>query len=84
MSSGATEYVPKPISTFRGETNDNDHDVLIEAITKISRNSRIRSASKQSGIHDLPVMLMEQDKPTNYEEEMVDPKSEKWLRARKS
>ena len=77
MLSSATEYVPEPISTNRGETNDNDHGISIEAITEISRDSRIRSASLQNNIHDLPVMLMEQDKPTNYEEAMVDPKYEK-------
>ena len=38
------EYVPEPFSTFRGEANDNDHDASIEAITEISRDSRIRSA----------------------------------------
>ena len=84
MSSGATEYVPKPFSAIRGEANDNDHDASIEAITEIIRDSRIRFASMKSGIHDLPVMLMEQDKPMNYEEARVDPKSEKWLRVMKS
>ena len=34
MLSSATEYVPEPISTYRGETNDNDHVVSIEDITK--------------------------------------------------
>ena len=55
MPSGATERVSKLISTNRGETNDNDHDVSIEAVTEISSDSRIRSASMYGGIHDLPV-----------------------------
>jgi len=84
MLSSTTEYVPELNSTNGGETNDNDHDVSIEAITEISRDSRIRSASLQSNIHDSPVVLMEQDKPTNYKEARVDPKSEKCLRVMKS
>ena len=32
--SSATEYVPKPSFVCGGETNDNDHVVLIENITK--------------------------------------------------
>ena len=32
--SSATEYVPEPSSMCGGETNDNDHVVLIENITK--------------------------------------------------
>ena len=45
MLSSATEYVLKSFFTFRGEANDNDHDVSIEAVTEINRDSRIRSAS---------------------------------------
>jgi len=35
--SSATEYVPGRNSTFRGESNDSDHNVSIKAFTESSR-----------------------------------------------
>ena len=34
FQSSATEYVPEPSFVYGGETNDNDHVVLVENITK--------------------------------------------------
>jgi len=59
-------------STVRGETDDNDHDVSVEAFTKLSRIQEYILPLVQNNIHDSLVMLMEQDIPTNYEEAMVD------------
>ena len=59
-------------STIRGETDDNDHDVSVEAISKQSRIQKYILLLMQNNIHDSLVMLMEQDIPTNYEEVMVD------------
>ena len=59
-------------STNRGETDDNDHDVSIEAFTKQSRIQQYILPLVQNNIHDSLVMFMEQDIPTNYEEAMMD------------
>ena len=59
-------------SAVRGETDDNDHDILVEAFTKLSRIQEYILPLVQNNIHDSLVMLMEQDIPTNYKEAMVD------------
>ena len=59
-------------STIRGETDDNDHDVSVEAFTKLSGIQEYILPLVQNNIHDSLVMLMEQDIPMNYEEAMVD------------
>ena len=59
-------------STVRGETDDNDHDVSVEAFTKLSRIQEYILPLVQNNFHDSLVMLMEQDIPTNYEDAMVD------------
>jgi len=59
-------------STVRGETDDNDHDVSVEAFTEQSRIQEYILPLVQNNIHDSLVMLMEQDIPTNYEEAMLD------------
>ena len=59
-------------STIRGETNDNDHDVLMKTFTQKSRIQKYIFALLQNDIHDSLVMLMEQDIPMNYKEAMVD------------
>ena len=59
-------------TTDKGETNDNDHNVLVEAFTKLCRFQEYILPLVQNNIHDSLVMLMEQDIPTNYEEAMVD------------
>ena len=44
----------------------------------------MRSAPEWYGNPVLEVMLLEHDKPTNYEEAMMSPDSAKWLEAMKS
>ena len=62
----------KQISTLRGETDDNDHEVSVKAFTEQCRFQEYIFALVQNYIHDSLVKLMEQDIPTNYEEAMVD------------
>ena len=44
----------------------------------------MRSAPEWYGNPVLEVMLLDHDKPTNYEEAMMSPDSAKWLEAMKS
>ena len=44
----------------------------------------MRSAPEWYGNHVLEVMLLDHDKPTNYEEAMMSPDFAKWLEAMKS
>ena len=45
---------------------------------------RARSSPKWYGNPVLEVMLLDHDEPTNYEEAMMSPDSDKWLEAMKS
>jgi hypothetical protein len=51
------------------------------AATETRRHTRICSAHEWYGNLVMTILLVEQDKPTNYEEAMVSPKSERWLMA---
>ena len=73
--------IPTPISE---EVNDDDHETSDQVATKPLRSSRVRSALEWYGNHVLEVMLLDHDKPTNYEEAMMSPDSAKWLEAIKS
>ena len=44
----------------------------------------MRSEPEWYGNHVLEVMLLDHDEPTNYEEAMMSPDSDKWLEAMKS
>ena len=67
-----------------GEVNDNDHETSDQVITEPQRSTKLRSAPEWYGNPVLEVMLLDHDKPTNYEEAMVSPDSAKWLEAMKS
>ena len=73
--------MPTPISE---EVNDDDHETSDQVTTKPRRSSRVRSAPEWYGNPVLEVMLLDHDKPTNYEEAMMSPDSMKWLEAMKS
>ena len=73
--------IPTPISE---EANDDDHETSDQVTTEPRRSSRVRSASVWYGNPVLKVMLLDHDKPTNYEEAMMSPDSAKWLEAMKS
>ena len=55
-----------------------------QVTTKPRRSTRVRSAPEWYGNPVLEVMLLDHDKPTNYEEAMMSLDSAKWLEAMKS
>ena len=68
----------------REEANDNDHETSDQVTTKPCRSTRVRSAPEWYGNPVLEVMLLDEGEPTNYEEAMMSPDSDKWLEAMKS
>ena len=73
--------IATPISE---EANDDDHETSNQVTTKPRRYSRVRSVPVWYGNPILEVMLLDHDKPTNYEEAMMNPDSAKWFEAMKS
>ena len=73
--------IPTPISE---EANDDDHEALDQVTIEPRRSSKVRSAPEWYSNPVLKVMLLDHDKPTNYEEAMMSPDSAKWLEAMKS
>ena len=73
--------IPTPTSE---EANDDDQETSDQVTTEPRRSTRVRSAQEQYGNPVLEVMLLDHNKPTNYEEVMVSPDSAKWLEAMKS
>ena len=55
-----------------------------QVTTKPRRSTRARSALEWYDNPVLEGMLLDHDEPTNYEEAMVSPDSDKWLEAMKS
>ena len=72
---------PTPISE---EANDTDHETSEQVTTEPRRSTRVRSAPEWYDNPILEVMLLDHDKPTNYEEAMMSPDSAKRLEAMKS
>ena len=64
---------PTPISE---DANDDDHETSEQVTTKPRRSTRVRSAPEWYGNPVLEVMLLDHDKPMNYEEAMMSPDSE--------
>ena len=83
-SSSSQKSVPVTTTPISEEVNDDDHETSDQVVTEPRRSSRVRSAPKWHGNPVLEVMLLDHDKPTNYEEAMVSPDSPKWLEAMKS
>ena len=85
LESGSSQksvpMMPTPISE---EVNDDDNETSDQVTTKHRRSTRVRSAPEWYGNPVLEVMLLDHDKPTNYEEAMMSPDSAKWLKAMKS
>src|SRR5215216_4647277 len=67
----------------REEANDNDHETSDQVTTELRRSTRARSAPEWYGNLVLEIMLLDHDKPMNYEEAMMSPDSAKWLEAMK-
>ena len=83
-SSSSQKYVPVTTTPISEEANDDDHVTSDQVTTEPRRSTRVRSAPEWYGNPVLEVILLDQGKPTNYEEAMVSPDSAKWLEAMKS
>ena len=78
---GVVPVAPTPISE---EANDNDHETSDQVATELRRSTRTRSAPEWYGNPVLEIMLLDNGEPSNYEEAMAGPDSDKWLEAMKS
>ena len=84
-SSSSEKSVPvMMLKPTREEANDNDHETSDQVTIGPRRSNRACSALEWYGNPVLEVMLLDHDKPTNYEEAMMSPDSDKWLEAMKS
>ena len=72
---------PTPIEV---EAYDIDHETSDQVTTKPRGRTRIRTTSEWYGNPVLEVMLLDNNEPTSYGEEMVGPDSDEWLEAIKS
>ena len=68
----------------REEYNDDDHETSDQVTTRPRRSNRARCTPEWYGNPVLEVMLLDHDEPTNYEEAMMSPDSNRWLEAMKS
>ena len=82
-SSASQKPVPVTPTPISEEANDVGHETSDQVTTKTRRSTRVRSAPEWYGNPILEVMLLDHDEPTNYEEAMMIPDSDKWLEAMK-
>ena len=83
-SSLSQKPVPVTPTLISEEVNDDDHETSDQVVTEPRRSTRIKSAPEWYGNPVMEVMLLDHDEPTNYEEAMAGPDSDKWLEAMKS
>ena len=83
-SSTSEKSVPVMPTPTREEANDDDHETSDPVATGPRRSNRACSALEWYNNHVLEVMLLDHGEPTNYEETMMSPDSDKWLEAMKS
>ena len=83
-SSTSEKIVPMMPTPTREEANDDDHETSNQVTTEFRRSTRVRSAQEWYGNPILEVMLLDHDEPTNYDEAMMSPDSDRWLEAMKS
>ena len=83
-SSSSQKSIPVTTTPISEEANDDDHVTSDQVTTEPRRSTRVRSAPEWYGNPFLEVMLLDHDKPMNYEEAMMSPDSVKWLEAMKS
>ena len=81
VCSMAHEVVPVAPTPIEVEAYDNDHEVLDQVTAVPRRVTRIRTTSEWYSNPVLEVMLLDNNEPTSYGEEMVGPDSDKWLKA---
>ena len=79
-SEKSVPVIPTPISE---EANDDDHETSDQVTTEPRRSTRARSTPEWYGNPGLEVMLVDHGEPTNYEEVMMSPDSDRWLEAMK-
>ena len=84
VCSRAQEVVPVAPTPIEVEAYDSDHEVLDQVTTVPRRVTRMRTTSEWYSNPVLKVMLLDNNEPTSYGEEMVGPYSDKWLEAMKS
>ena len=83
LESSSSEKSVPVMPTPTGE-EANDHETTYQVSIEPHRFGRARSAPEWYDNPVLEVMLLEHDEPTNYEEAMMSPDSDKWLEAMKS
>ena len=76
-SSSSQKLVPVTPTPISEEANDVDHEASDQAHTKIRRSTRTRSAPEWYGNPVLEIMLLDNGEPSNYEEAMAGPDSNK-------
>ena len=83
-SISSQKSVPVIVTPISEEDNDDDHETSDQVTTEPRRSSRVRSVTEWYGNPIQEVMLLDHDKPTNYDEAMMSPDSAKWLKAMRS
>ena len=78
-SRSSKKIVPAMPTPTREEANDDDHETSDQVTTEPRRSTRACSAPEWYNNLVLEVMLLDHDEPTNYEEAMTSPDSDKWL-----
>ena len=76
-SSASHKSIPVMPTPTREEASDNDHETLDQVTTGPHRSNRGRSAQEWYGNLVLDVMLLDHGEPTNYEEAMMSPDSDR-------
>ena len=84
VCSRAQEVVPVAPTPIEVEAYDSDHEASDQVTTELRRSTRTRSAPEWYGNPVLEIMLLDNGEPSNYEEAMAGPDSDKWLEAMKS
>ena len=83
-SSAAQEDVPVVPAPTREEVNGDHQGTSDKVAIELRRSTRTRSAPEWYGNPILEIMLLDNGEPSNYEEAMAGPDSNKWLEAMKS
>ena len=79
------ENVSEAPAPAREEVNDDDdHETLDQVAIEPRRFTRVRSAPEWYDNPVMEIMLLDNSEPSNYEEAMAGPDSNKWLEAMKS
>ena len=73
--------VPAPT---REEVNDDSHETSDQVATELHTSTRTRSTPEWYGNPVLEIKLLDNGEPSNYEEAMAGPDSNKWLEAMQS